>query len=71
MDINQELKFWSQELSIPLAQFRKPYIKESKRIEVDHKGFGHGTCCLVVHDIRLKERVLMAIKAIAEYRENI
>lgn len=66
MNIKQELQFWSQELQLPLTQFSKPYIKESKRIDVDHKGFGHGTCGLIVHNTRLKERVMMAINAVSD-----
>lgn len=72
MNKEEEMLFWSDQLKIPLSQFSKPYIKESKRIEIDQKGFGHGTCGLSVNDIRLKERVMMAINAIADtYSEKI
>lgn len=67
MDIRKEMGFWSKELKIPLSRFVKPYIKESKKADIDHKGFGHGTCGLLVCDTRLKERILMSIKAIADY----
>lgn len=67
MDVNKELRFWSKELRIPLEQFIRPYIKQSKRIDIDHKGFGHGTCALAVHDVRLKEKIMMGIEAIADY----
>lgn len=67
MSISKEMQFWSQELKLPLTQFTKPYIKESKRSELDQKGFGHGTCGLTVSDIRLKERIMMAIEAISDY----
>lgn len=67
MDIKREMKFWSKKLKISTSQFIKPYIKESKRINIDHKGFGHGTCGLMVYKTRLKERILMAIEAIADY----
>lgn len=66
MDIKKEVSFWSQELDIPLNQFTKPYIKESKRTEVEHKGYGHGTCGITVYDVLLKEKVMMSIKAISE-----
>lgn len=66
MDIQKEMEFWSQELNMPIVQFVKPYIKASKRIEIEHKGYGHGTCGLVVNDVRLKEKVMMSIKAISE-----
>lgn len=68
-DMNQAetVSFWSNELSIPIDQFSKPYIKKSKRSEVDQKGFGHGTCTIVISDIRLKEKIMMGIKSIADY----
>lgn len=67
MDINQSKDYWKSELGIPLSQFANPYIKNSKRAEVDQKGFGHGTCTLVINDIRLKEKIMMGIKSIADY----
>lgn len=67
MDKQKEISFWSRELKLPLAQFINPYIKESKRVDIDQKGFGHGTCGLVVNNIRLKEKIMMDIKAIADY----
>lgn len=67
METEEEISFWSKELNLPLSQFRKPYIKKSKRIDIDQKGFGHGTCALVVNDVRLKEKVMMSIEALAHY----
>lgn len=66
MDKKTELQYWSKELSLHLGHFTKPYIKESKRENVDHKGFGHGTCGLVVSNVLLKEKIMMGIKAIAD-----
>lgn len=66
MNVPEELLFWEKQLGISKYQFSKPYIKTSTRINIQHKGFGHGTCGLVVNDIRLKEKVMMAIKAIAD-----
>ncbi len=72
MNIGKEMQFWSKELGLPLSQFAKPYIKESKRSDVDHKGFGHGTCGLTVSNVRLKEKIMMGIKAIANnYSQKI
>ena len=72
MDIKRELKYWSKELGIPLRQFVKPYIKESKRSEIDQKGFGHGTCGIRIHSTVVKEHILMAIKAISDgYGERV
>ena len=67
MDIEIEKDFWSKELNIPLSQFTNPYIKKSTRKGVFHKGFGHGTCALYVFDARLKERIELGIKAIADH----
>lgn len=67
MDVAQEIKFWSQELQLPMSQFGKPYVKDSKKTNIDHKGFGHGTCGLAVNDIRLKEKIMTSIKTIADH----
>jgi hypothetical protein len=71
MDINEEMKFWSKELKMPLSRFAKPQIKKSEKSAIKYKGtFGHGTCGLLVNDVRLKERVIASIKAIADYYGN-
>ena len=67
MNINNEMDYWSKELQIPLNQFAKPYIKESTREGLTHKGFGHGTCALVISIILLKEKLRMSIEAIASF----
>lgn len=67
MNIKSEITFWSRELNIHRGQFIKPYIKNSKRSNLDQKGFGHGTCNIVVHNTILKEKILMGIKSIADY----
>lgn len=66
MDKEESLNYWSRELKIPRSQFSRPYIKKSKRENIDQKGHGHGTCNLVFCDVRLKERMMMGIKAIAD-----
>lgn len=67
MDIPEEMNYWSTQLNIPLSQFSKPYIKKSERINLSHKGFGHGTCGLMVCDTLLREKITMGIKSIADY----
>ena len=67
MNVGQEIEYWSRELKLPATQFSKPYIKTSSRVEISHKGFGHGTCGLSVNNTRLKEKIMMSIKAIADY----
>ena len=66
MDVEKEISFWAKVLGIPKTQFYKPYIKTSTRIAINQKGFGHGTCGVIVNDVRLKEKVIMGIKAIAD-----
>jgi len=67
MSIESEVNYWSDELNLSINQFRKPYIKKSKRVDIDQKGFGHGTCTLVVNDVLLKEKIMMGIKSIADF----
>jgi len=67
MNIIKEINYWSKQLHIPKSQFIKPYIKESKKSDLDQKGFGHGTCALVVHNTVIKEKILMGIQCIGDY----
>lgn len=67
MDTQKELNFWSKELNMSLNYFAKPYIKKSMKSGLTQKGFGHGTCGLRINNTVLKERILMAIKAMAEH----
>jgi hypothetical protein len=68
MNIAQELKFWSRILNIPLSQFRRPYIKKSKRSELTYKNlFGHGTCNLHIRNAELTKKVLMSLKVLQDY----
>jgi len=66
MNVKLELNYWSKVLDLPLTNFNKPYIKESKRTNIDHKGFGHGTCGVVINNTRIKEKVTMSIKVIKD-----
>lgn len=67
MNILEEINYWSRQLHIPKSQFIRPYIKESKKSDIDQKGFGHGTCALVVHDTVIKEKIIMGIQSVADY----
>ena len=67
MNIIKEINYWSKHLHIPKSQFIRPYIKESKKSNIDQKGFGHGTCGLVVHNTVIKEKILMGIESISDY----
>jgi hypothetical protein len=67
MNIDKEIKFWSEKINIPKNQFSKPYIKQTSIKSINYKGmFGHGTCNARIFDARLSEKVLMAIKSIAD-----
>lgn len=70
MDINKEINYWSQQLKMPKRYFTKPYIKTSTKIDIDHKGFGHGTCGIKVNNTVLKEKILMAIKVVSDDLEQ-
>ncbi len=71
MNIAEEINFWSNELNLPLSQIRRPYIKQTKKTSISYRGgFGHGTCGLLFSDVRLKIKILAAIKAVADYYES-
>jgi len=67
MDPVKETHYWQKILRMPKASFDKPYIKQTKRIEIDQKGFGHGTCGLRIYNSEMKQRILAAIKALADH----
>ncbi len=67
MNIKEEINYWSHQLNINSRHFSKPYIKKTKKISLDQKGFGHGTCTVVFNNTQLKETLLMSIKAISDF----
>ncbi len=67
MDVTETIAYWSKELHQSIQYFAKPYIKQSKRSDLDQKGFGHGTCGLRVYNTVLKEHILVAIQVIADH----
>lgn len=67
MDIDKKVEYWSKQLRIPISQFVKPYIKQSKITALNQKSYGHGTCGLAVNDTRLKEKIIMGIQSIADF----
>lgn len=63
MNIDEEIKFWSRELNLPFINFKKPYIKNSNLSDITYKnGFGHGTCSLMIYDIKFYDQLMMKIK---------
>ena len=72
MNINEEINYWSKNLNMPVKNFDKPYIKKSKKSDIDQKGFGHGTCGLRVSNTVIKDRILMGLKVVSDfYREKV
>lgn len=70
MDTEEALNYWSNILEIPRKQFSPPYIKDSLRSQIDYKGYGHGTCNLRVYKKVVKEKVMMALKCVADYSSD-
>ena len=67
MEIDEELSFWAKELGLPLAAFRKPYIKTSVKTGLTYKQrFTHGTCNILYHNRDVSEFVLMALEHLRE-----
>lgn len=65
MDINEKIKFWSDELKIPKENFRKPYIKPSKYSSLTYKNsFGQGTCSIVYGNAELHNKIIAGLKYI-------
>lgn len=44
-----------------------PLLEILSRENLTHKGYGHGTCGLLVNDTLLKESIMMGIKAISDH----
>lgn len=66
MNIKLETGYWSKEIGIKLSQFKRPYIKDSFRSDIDQKGFGHGTCGLWAFKTEIKQNILTAIEVISD-----
>ena len=72
MDIEKEIKFWSKETSIPIKQFRAPYVKTSALSNLTYKnGFGHGTCNAIFENIGFWEYIMMALKYVRETEAGV
>lgn len=67
MNKDLEMKYWSKILRISLKQFTKPYIKNSRRSDIDQKGFGHGTCGVSAYNTVLKDKILIGIQILADH----
>jgi len=68
MDIVKETNYWAKTLRISNSQFKKPYIKESKFSSISYKrGFGHGTCNVLVYDAMLGKKIMMGLKVLRDF----
>ncbi len=65
MNIKNETEFWIKETKISSDQFKKPHIKRSSLSNLSYRGFGHGTCNIIVDDRDVSEYVLQGLKYIA------
>ena len=66
MDKKNETNFWSIQLGLPLNQFKPPYVKKTTLRGLTYKGFGHGTCNLIVYGREYIEKIMMGIKVISD-----
>lgn len=67
MDVEDKTNFWSKTLKIPLTNFRKPYIKDSKFSSLTYKNsFGHGTCMVSYGNSNIHNKIIMSLKFIRD-----
>ena len=62
MDIEKEILFWSKTTHAKKQQFMKPSIKKSLHPELSERGFGHGTCNVIVRGRDVTEYTIQLIK---------
>lgn len=66
MNASIETEFWGQLLGLPPTQFKRPYIKKTTLRGLTYKGFGHGTCNLIVRGGGYHNKVIMGIKVVCD-----
>ncbi len=67
MDEEKEKRFWAKELNVPLKNFSRSYIKDSKISGLTYKnGFGHGTCAVRVYNGELERYIMMCLRYIRD-----
>jgi transposase-like protein len=55
--------YWSRVTSIPIRNFNKSYVKDSRSIDKTYKGmFGNGTCVVAYHNRDVHEYILQGIE---------
>jgi len=71
MNTTKEVKFWSEQLKFPEDEI-KVRVKESKFSSITYiNGFKHGTCNINVYNRDLSEYILMSLKYLREYSNNM
>lgn len=67
MNIKEKMNFWSKDLDIPLINFTKPYIKNSRFSSLTYRNsFGHGTCVICYANADLYNKIMMSLKYLRE-----
>lgn len=62
MDSEKEVDFWANNLDISVSLINKPFIKKSTYSGLSYWSFGHGTCRVVVGDVKIRLRILALIE---------
>jgi hypothetical protein len=71
MNISKETHYWQRVSNIPTSQIQKPYIKKNLYAEVIQKGFGHGTCNVIVDERDTSEYVLQSLKLLSNMFSDV
>jgi predicted transcriptional regulator len=67
MEVENFENFWSRKLRISRKMFEKPYIKDSKLVDLSYKnGFGKGTCNIRVYNRDKTEYIIQSLKYISK-----
>lgn len=66
MDASAEISYWSTKLNIPASQFSKPMVKQTTLRGLTFKGFGHGTCNVIVGGRDYFETITQGISVITD-----
>ena len=68
MNISRQISFWSNELKIPISNFRRPYIKKTKLSDITYRnGFRKGTCSVIYENKPMVDYVLSAISYLSKF----
>ena len=67
MDISKELEFWSGYIGVPVELFGRCYVKKSKLSGINFVNFRHGTCRVVVGDVKIRLRILAMVKYLSSF----